>query len=111
MLGPISQELVLKLAPEGRGICRCCRRIGPFNGALSIWWSGVPMLVLCPECFTTGRGVALMRTAEGVDIGVQGEPRLIVPASLMPTSFEINQERANRTRSLGWRPKSSSEAE
>lgn len=60
------------------------------------------MTVVCPECLQPGRGVALVRRLDGLDIAVQGESPLILVTSEMPNGFAVNQERMNRKPSMGW---------
>lgn len=98
------QELVLRLAPMGKGVCQICERVGPLNGALVIWWSGVPHVVVCPECMQPGRGVAAVRTVDGMRVAVQGDSPIVVQANSLPSSFVLNQERAARAPSHGWAP-------
>ena len=64
LVGPVDAQTALALAAQGMGVCRICKRVGPLNGALTAWWAGVPLILVCPECFEVGRAVVLERMPE-----------------------------------------------
>lgn len=96
-------ETALKLAPQGLCMCRVCQRVGPLNGALVTWWAGLPLNVLCPECFGIGRQVLLTRRFEGIEAKVLeqgGGGKILMPNAEM--SADLAQTKLSRSPSEGW---------
>jgi hypothetical protein len=96
----VNEELALKLAPHNKGQCRICKRVGPLNGALVTWWAGVPVSVVCPECFALGRRVVLKRREEGVEVMVLEHDTATI--QLVSSTADISQAAAQRAPSKGW---------
>jgi len=99
LVGPVDAQLALTLAARGLGCCRLCKQIGPLNGALSAWWAGVPIMVVCPECFSQGRSIVMTRHPDGMEVRtLDGDSRRIVLSTEVPTAASLSQPTAaNRT--------------
>lgn len=90
----------MRLAESNQGACRVCARVGPLNGALAVWWGGMPVLVVCPECMLPGRQALVRRSVDGLEVGLMeesGRPSIVVAGGL-PAMADLSQVAVQRAK-------------